>query len=269
MVECGHQTLAIPTHGIERLLRISKENTETLEGQPIVTHERRPIRLARLADVLNLAESTNGGDEGNMIPVVLLKSAEKFLAVSVDALLDERDALILNLDEFAATSEFAGGIPLADGKVALVVQPAVLMEAAWRSRKPNSAAMPAPAAAAASARVLIVDDSFTTRTLEKNILEAQGYEVSVATDGVEALSLMRQQKFGLVITDVEMPRMDGFALLEQVKGDRRLKNTPVILVTSRDRQEDQQHGLNLGAEAYIIKRKFDHQELLNTIRQLL
>jgi two-component system chemotaxis sensor kinase CheA len=117
--------------------------------------------------------------------------------------------------------------------------------------------------------VLIVDDSFTTRTLEKSILESQGFDVCVAVDGMEALTLLRQQKFGLVITDIEMPRMDGFALLEQMKGDRRLANVPVVLVTSRDRQEDQQHGLDLGADAYIVKRKFDHQELLNTIRQLL
>ena len=93
--------------------------------------------------------------------------------------------------------------------------------------------------------------------------------MAVAVDGVEALAQLRQQKFAAVISDIEMPRMDGFALLEQVKADRRLAGTPVILVTSRDRQEDQRRGLELGAEAYIVKRKFDHQELLNTIRQLV
>jgi two-component system chemotaxis sensor kinase CheA len=204
-----------------------------------------------------------------MMPVVLLKSGTRLLAVSVDTLLEERDALILNLDEFAESRQLAGGILLDDGKVALVVQPIALMENAQRSRTPRPQAPTALVDQAGPAKVLIVDDSFTTRTLEKNILEAQGFEVSVAIDGVEALSLLRQQKFALVIADVEMPRLDGFALLEQMKADRRLARTPVILVTSRDRQEDQQHGLDLGADAYIVKRKFDHQDLLSTIRQLL
>ena len=269
LVACGNQTIAIPTHGIERLLRIPKDEIETLEGEPVVTHGRRPTRLARLADVLVQPESPSGDDHDKMMPVVLLKSGTRLLAVSVDTLLEERDALILNLDEFAECRQLAGGILLDDGKVALVVQPIALMENARRSRTPHSPAPTALVDQAGPAKVLIVDDSFTTRTLEKNILEAQGFEVSVAIDGVEALSLLRQQKFALVIADVEMPRMDGFALLEQMKADRRLARTPVILVTSRDRQEDQQHGLDLGADAYIVKRKFDHQDLLSTIRQLL
>jgi two-component system chemotaxis sensor kinase CheA len=269
LVACGNQTIAIPTHGIDRLLRIPKDKIETLEGEPVVTHERRPIRLARLADVLAQPESPTGDDQEKMMPVVLLKSGTRLLAVSVDTLLEERDALILNLDEFAESRQLAGGILLDDGKVALVVQPIALMENAQRSRTHRPQAPTALVDQAGPAKVLIVDDSFTTRTLEKNILEAQGFEVSVAIDGVEALSLLRQQKFALVIADVEMPRLDGFALLEQMKADRRLARTPVILVTSRDRQEDQQHGLDLGADAYIVKRKFDHQELLSTIRQLL
>jgi two-component system chemotaxis sensor kinase CheA len=269
LVVCGQETIAIPTHGIERLLRIPMDQVETMEGQPVVTHARRPVRLARLADVLGQADPPIDGGQDRILSVILLKSGERLLAVSVDALLEERDALILNLDEFAETSQLAGGILLEDGKVALVVQSVVLMENALRSRKPHSPALLAPIERTAPAKVLIVDDSFTTRTLEKNILESQGYDVSVAIDGVEALSLLRQQKFALVITDVEMPRMDGFELLEQIKSDKRFANTPVILVTSRDRQEDQQHGLHLGADAYIVKRKFDHHELLSTIRQLI
>jgi two-component system chemotaxis sensor kinase CheA len=269
LVACGNQTIAIPTRGVERLLRIRKDKLETIEGQTVVIHERRPIRLTRLSDVLGQNESPNCDHQVVTMSVVLVKSGARCLAVSVDALLEERDALIMNLDEFAESSRLAGGILLDDGEVALVVQPAELLEAAQSHRTCQPPAVSPVVEQAGPAKVLIVDDSFTTRTLEKNILEAQGYEVSVAIDGVEALSQLRQQKFALVISDIEMPRMDGFALLEQMKADRRLASTPVILVTSRDRQEDQQHGLDLGADAYIVKRKFDHQELLKTIRQVL
>jgi two-component system, chemotaxis family, sensor kinase CheA len=117
--------------------------------------------------------------------------------------------------------------------------------------------------------VLVVDDSLTTRTLEKSILEAHGYVVRIATDGVEALERLRDEMVDLVITDVQMPRMDGFELLDEIKKDPRLARLPVIVVTSMGKREDQERGLALGADAYIIKRKFDHEELLATIRQIL
>jgi two-component system chemotaxis sensor kinase CheA len=269
LVTCGYQILAIPTQGVEQLLLVAADKIESVEGQPVITHGRFPIRLVRLCDVLGLPSLSTNDNQRATTPVVLLKSGARLLAVSVESLVDVRDALIMNLDEYAATSDLAGGILLDDGQVALVIRPSELFEAATDNNRKAEVAQSPVFQPAEPGRVLIVDDSFTTRTLEKSILETQGYNVSVAIDGVEALSLLRQQKFGLVISDVEMPRMDGFALLEQIKADRRLANTPVILVTSRDRQEDQQHGLDLGADAYIVKRKFDHQELLNTIRQLV
>ena len=109
----------------------------------------------------------------------------------------------------------------------------------------------------------------TTRTLERCILEAQGYRVRVAVDGMEALAQLRVEKADLVISDVQMPRMDGFELLEAMKKDPNLNRIPVIVVTSLERQEDQERGLALGADAYIVKQKFDQAELLATIRQIL
>jgi two-component system chemotaxis sensor kinase CheA len=109
----------------------------------------------------------------------------------------------------------------------------------------------------------------TTRTLEKSILEANGYHVRVAVDGVEALTQLRTEMADLVITDIQMPRLDGFGLVQAMKSDPSLARIPVIVVTSLDRREDQARGLELGAEAYIVKRKFDQGELLEAIRQIL
>ena len=119
--------------------------------------------------------------------------------------------------------------------------------------------MPAPVAGRerAAISILVVDDSLTTRTLEKSILEAHGYKVLVAVDGLDALEKLRTQTADLVISDIQMPRMDGFGLLQALKKDPRLDRIPVIMVTSLDRPEDQQRGLSLGAGAYIVKRKFD------------
>jgi two-component system, chemotaxis family, sensor kinase CheA len=105
--------------------------------------------------------------------------------------------------------------------------------------------------------------------LEKTILEAHGYRVRVAVDGMEAMALLRSETADLVITDVQMPRMDGLALLQALKKDAELSRIPVIMVTSLERREDQERGMSLGADAYIVKRKFDQAELLGVIRQIL
>jgi two-component system chemotaxis sensor kinase CheA len=117
--------------------------------------------------------------------------------------------------------------------------------------------------------VLVVDDSAVTRTLEKGILEAAGYRVRVAPDGVAALELLRREPCDLVVTDVEMPRMDGFALTAQVRADDRLRGLPVVLVTSLDSDDDRRRGVEVGADAYIVKGAFDQDRLLETIGRLI
>jgi two-component system chemotaxis sensor kinase CheA len=119
------------------------------------------------------------------------------------------------------------------------------------------------------AHILVVDDSVTTRTLEKSVLEAHGYRVRVAVDGMEALMLLQAEPGDLVIADVEMPRLDGFGLLAAIRKDPRLRSLPVIMVTSLEKREHQEKGLALGADAYIVKRHFDQSTLLETIRRLL
>ena len=119
------------------------------------------------------------------------------------------------------------------------------------------------------ATVLVVDDSAVTRTLEKGILEAAGYQVRVAPDGAAALELLRREPCDLVVTDVEMPRLDGFALTAEVRSDDRLRDLPVVLVTSLASEDDRRRGVEAGADAYIVKGAFDQDRLLETIRRLI
>jgi two-component system chemotaxis sensor kinase CheA len=159
------------------------------------------------------------------------------------------------------------------GAIAFVVNPMELIESAVQSRSELQAlsfAKPVePVAEPTPAAILVVDDSMTTRALEKSILEAHGYRVRVAVDGAEALVCLRQEKADLVIADIEMPRLNGFGLIEAMKQDRTLKDIPVIIVSSVEHREDQERGLALGADAYIVKRKFDQDELLGAIHQIL
>ena len=118
-------------------------------------------------------------------------------------------------------------------------------------------------------RVLVVDDSITTRTLERNILFNAGFQVLVASDGEEAFAMAQSETLHAVVSDVDMPKMAGFELTRRIKGDERLKSVPVVLVTSLHNQEDRIRGLDAGADAYITKGTFDQDELLATIERLV
>lgn len=265
LVACHGQTFALPVHAIERLLRVRPQELESVEGRSMVLIDGRPIPVAALSRLLDLPGDDS--PDGGPIPLAVLRVGARRVAVAVDALVAERDAVVKPLDEPAArVARFAGGLLLDDGAVALVLNPAELLVGG----APQTAA---PRAAERTPQVpptiLVVDDSMTTRTLEKSILEAHGYTVRTAVDGLEALAALRAQPAALVVTDVQMPHLDGFGLLEEMRKDAKLARVPVIVVTSMDRREDRERGLALGANAYIVKRKFDHEDLLATVRQLL
>lgn len=273
LVSCSGQPFAIPIHGIERLHRIRLKNVETVEGKPVMILDGQPVPLFGMHQLLNLDQrpfSSGATTKPEVLRVMILRYGGRRAAVTVDAFLRESDAVIQDLGPAGPRDgKVSGGILLEDGTVALVLNPMELMEASVHRAFPSVLKPSEPAPELAPRSILVVDDSMTTRTLERSILEAHGYRVRVAVDGIEALSQLRVEKADLVITDIQMPRMDGFALLETMKKDPNLDRIPVIVVTSLERGEDQERGLALGADAYIVKRKFDQAELLAAIRQIL
>ncbi|MBI3697475.1 MAG: response regulator [Acidobacteria bacterium] len=269
LLACRGQTFALPVHAIERLCRLRLEQIQTLEGKAVCQHQGQPIPVVALSKLLGLPGEAPPVD-GAPLAVMLLRSGEQRVAVVVDAFLTERDALVQELGvPFAQATPATGGMLLEDGAVAVVLDPVRLLETVREFRHASAWKPPAPVEPALAPSILVVDDSITTRALEKSILEAHGYRVRVAVDGLEALTQLRSEKADLVIADIHMPRLDGFGLLEEMKKDERLAKVPVIIVTSMERREDQEKGLALGADAYIVKRKFDQRDLLDTIRQIL
>ena len=271
LVACADRHFAVPLHDIERLLRVRSGDVGTVEGKPVVVFDGQPVSLYRLCDLLGV-----DGSPSKTLRVVILQVRGGRIAIAVDEFLWESETVIQDLGPAGARDgKVSGGILLDDGRIALVLDPAQLLEGASRAALPDfvkapDLVKPAPEASKPELfSILVVDDSMTTRTLEKSILEANGYHVRVAVDGVEALTQLRGEIPDLVITDVQMPRLDGFGLLEAMKADPKLARIPVIVVTSLERREDQARGLELGADAYIVKRKFDQGELLAAIRQIL
>jgi two-component system chemotaxis sensor kinase CheA len=272
LVACGDQTCAIPARAIERLRRVRPEEIQMIEGNEAIRIDGRPVLLARLADLLEAPAPEAAAEPSDGKPpaafVIVLEWAGELAGLVVDRFVDERRAVVKDLGLPAAQAGISsGGVPLDDGGVAVVLSPAGLLDRFRRNGK--SPGLKAAEAPPRRPKILVVDDSVTTRSLEKSILEAHGYQVRLAVDGVEALSQIRAERPDLVITDMMMPRMDGFELLERIKGDRQLAPIPVIIVTSLERQEDQERGLSLGADAYVVKRKFDQRELLRVVRQIL
>jgi two-component system chemotaxis sensor kinase CheA len=269
LVGCRGQTLAIPFYGIEGLHHVKSHDVKSVEGIPMAALAGQLMPLTGLVNLLDPRQLA--ADIGApALCLAVLRSGSKRVAVAVDAFSAEQNALIQSLGPPADTiSLYLGGILLEDGSVSPVLNPSELIERFKPLKK--AAVLPpiVPEHEKHTPTVLVVDDSFTTRTLETSILEANGFRVRVAVDGVEALEQLRAEKIDLVISDIQMPRLDGFGLLEEIKRDPRLARTPVIIVSSVDGREDQERGLSLGADAYIVKRRFDHQELLTAVRQVL
>jgi two-component system chemotaxis sensor kinase CheA len=184
--------------------------------------------------------------------------------VHVDRVVGTAAVVSRPFPQLAPVSAVVAGASLdASGHAQLLLDPDGLVSAAQR------ATVPASGAVARRRSILVIDDSLTTRMLEQSILESAGYDVALASSGEEALEKARRERYALFLVDVEMPGMDGFTFIERARSEPALQNTPAILVTSRSSADDQQRGLDVGAQGYIIKGDFDQGELLEHIRALV
>ena len=269
MAQCRGREFGLPFTAVETMLQLRWTDVRSIEGHPHLLLKDELVPVTSLEQVLHFDDAQIRLDHGRA-QIVVLRGGGKRLALTVDGFAGTRDAIVKDLPPpVAVNPQISGAIITEQGGVALVLNPAQLIQAFAPSGATVARTEEARTEAAARHTVLVVDDSFTTRTLEKSLLEAHGYQVLIAVDGVEGLARLRTEKVDLAIIDIEMPRMDGFTMLEEIKKDAVLKAVPVIMVTSMEKRTDIERGLNLGAEAYIVKRKFDHQELLRTIEQIL
>jgi two-component system chemotaxis sensor kinase CheA len=265
LVTVGSQVLAIPVSHVERVLRVRPEDMRRGEGQDLLAGER-PIPLVALARLMPpLPERPVSG----VVAAAVLVAGERRLAVVVDELTEAREIMLQPLRHGPDPLPLISGAAMLDtGRVALILDPAAVVAAGLSLRTPGVVRAEA-AAGPARRTVLVVDDSLTTRTLEQSILEAAGYDVVTAADGVEGWRAIQERGADAVVADIEMPRMDGFALCEAIRSAKRLTRLPVILVTALETPEHRARGLAVGADAYIGKSSFDQKNLLDTLRQLL
>jgi two-component system chemotaxis sensor kinase CheA len=270
LVVAGGQTFAFAGTNVFKLVRVAPGDFRSVEGRDMLALGGTPVPVAGLAATLGLAARELARLDSK-VPVLVVAAGDRRMAFVVDEFLSEQEVLIKSLGaRIRRVHHVSGATILPSGRIALVLNAANLIRTAL-ARAPGRAVVAAPARASADAkrRVLVVDDSVTTRTLEKTILDAAGYEVEVAADGIAAWQLLQERGFDLIVSDVDMPRMDGFALTEAVRGSKRFHDLPVVLVTARENEQDKARGIEVGADAYLIKSAFDQTNLLETVAQLL
>jgi two-component system, chemotaxis family, sensor kinase CheA len=267
LVTCGTQILGLPSLHVDRLLSVADDEIRMIDGRAVFIAGDEAVPLVPLASVLG--SPLPPPRPANRRRIVLIHVADRRLGVIVDDFLAEQDLVVRPLEGAAArVPHIGGGALLASGRIALVLHlPSVINSglkagAAELPGRPQDETERRP-------RVLVVDDSITTRTLEQSVLEAAGFEVATAVDGVDGWRKLQETGADLVVADVEMPRMDGFSLCETIRGSDRFRELPVILVTALEAPEHRERGLEAGADAYLTKAAFDQETLLDTIRQLL
>ncbi|MEP6689544.1 MAG: response regulator [Gemmatimonadaceae bacterium] len=270
LVEVGSHALAMPIDAVQRVLRLAPAELQRMEGRSAIATADGPVPLVALARILG-PPVTERPPESH-VRALLLRVGWRRLAVTVDDFLDETELVVRPLDrrDPRAMPHLSGAALLPTGRVALILNPlAVVTAGLARGAHAQPALTEAVAAPAMRRRVLVADDSITTRTLEQSVLEAAGFDVTTAVDGLDAWRLLQEREIDAVVTDVEMPRLDGFALCERIRASKRFKELPVVLVTSLESPESRARGLEAGADAYIVKSSFDQASLLDTIRQLI
>lgn len=268
LVQAGGQMFVIPTVNVERVVRIGRGDLKSVENREAIQFAGQSLALARLHAILELPAPAQEGTAA--FPAVVLAVGDRRLAVGVDKVIEEKEVLVKGLGkQLARVRNVGGATVLGSGAVVPILNPVDLVQSAIRSSGAGGTAAPAAESAVAAPLILLAEDSITSRMLLKNILQSSGYQVRAVVDGAEAWALLKTEPFAAVVSDVEMPRMDGFKLTAKIRADAQLANLPVILVTARESREDREHGIEAGASAYLVKSSFDQSNLLETLQRLL
>lgn len=280
LCEAGGLTCGLTAQHVVELIRVPQASTIQIAERPALVLHNEFVPLVPLADLLQLPARPRADDApphpaGQLVVVIGVHQLKLGLVVS--RLVDERDMVIKPLPAHLRRSGLVSGM-VVTGTNALVsvLQAPALLERARRVRG-ETLSIPSPSrnqtATTSGARhaqhVLVVDDSLNTREIEKEILEAHGYQVTLAEDGLEGWQKALGGDFDAVLTDVEMPGMDGFSLTARLRENPRYHSTPIIIITSRQKEEDKQRGVQVGADAYIVKGDFNQSSLVATLQNLL
>lgn len=273
LVEVGNRHFVVPTGNVERVARVRPSDIRTVENRETVRLYEETLSLVPLGSILGISQGAQTEVQKSHVEIAILSAAGTRLAFSLDRILGEQEFVLKILGgQLVRVRNIAGATVMGTGEVVPVLNVTDLIKSAVRyseTAMPTGMA-PGKEVPAESERlsILVVEDSITSRTLIRNILEFAGYRVKTAVDGIDAMTVLRTDKFDLVVSDVEMPRMNGFDLTARIRADKKLADLPVVLVTALESREDRERGIDVGANAYIVKSSFDQSNLLDVIKRV-
>lgn len=265
LVQAGDRPFVLPSRHVERVGRVLRESVRADAAGETIEWHGSVLPLVGLAAALELPAHAGPATDGPYLQIAVLASGERRVAFVVDEVVGDQEVLVKPLaPPLRRVRNVSGATLLGAGRVVPLLNPSDLLKTAQRAGLESGRAH-----RLSSASVLVADDSPTSRSLLKEILESAGYRVTTAADGLDALASLQAGDYDLLISDVEMPRLDGFGLTARLRSDQRLSDLPVVLVTALDTREDKERGVEVGANAYIVKSGFDQRHLLDAVRTLL
>lgn len=271
VVEVGEEAYAFPLAHIERMCDLAPEDIVQLEGRQHFWHEGRHVGLVAASQLL---QRPPGQSNDETLKVVVIRERDAVYGIAVERFIGERTLVVLPLDDrLGKVQDISAGALLDDGSVVLIVDVEDMLRSVDKllntGRLERIARRSQQATEAPRKRVLVVDDSLTVRELQRKLLLNRGYEVAVAVDGMDGWNALRSEDFDLLITDIDMPRMDGIELVTLLRRDSRLQSLPVMVVSYKDREEDRRRGLDAGADYYLAKASFHDDALLDAVMELI
>jgi two-component system sensor histidine kinase and response regulator WspE len=270
LVEIGGDPYAFPLARVDKVMKLPSEEIQSLEGRQHFALGGQQIGLVAASQVLELESQPSGED----ISIVVLGDKTTRYGLVVDRLLGEQELVVRPLDpRLGRVQDVSAAAVMPDGSPLLIIDVDDLIRNVENlvsgQRLTQIGKNGSGEAKRARKRVLVVDDSLTIRELERKLLDSRGYAVDVAVDGMDGWNTVRTGHYDLVVTDVDMPRLDGIELVTMIRKDSRLKSLPVIIVSYKDRQEDRQRGLEAGADHYLTKGSFHDETLANAVADLI
>ncbi|WP_219337769.1 hybrid sensor histidine kinase/response regulator [Pseudomonas sp. Xaverov 259] len=271
VVEVGEEAYAFPLAHIERMCDLAPEDIVQLEGRQHFWHEGRHVGLVAASQLL---QRPPGQSNDETLKVVVIRERDAVYGIAVERFIGERTLVVLPLDDrLGKVQDISAGALLDDGSVVLIVDVEDMLRSVDKllntGRLERIARRSQQATETPRKRVLVVDDSLTVRELQRKLLLNRGYEVAVAVDGMDGWNALRSEDFDLLITDIDMPRMDGIELVTLLRRDSRLQSLPVMVVSYKDREEDRRRGLDAGADYYLAKASFHDDALLDAVMELI
>ncbi|MBI3585114.1 MAG: response regulator [Nitrospinae bacterium] len=271
VVRTAGQTFILPSSNVECVARVKNDEIKTVENRETITLNDKPLSFVWLNSVLRIPPKKEKRDNLLFISILVLNIGESRIAFGVDGILGEEEVMSKRLGrQLQSVRNISGAALLGSGKPVPILNVPDLMRSAVKAEVlPKMPSVEEGIEGLEKKSILVVEDSITSRILLKTILESAGYDVRTAVDGIDAITILKNEDFDLVVSDVEMPRMDGFDLTSKIRSDKKLAELPVVLVTALERREDKERGIDVGADAYIAKSDFVQSNLIEVVRRLI